>query len=84
MELHQQAASVCNKESLAEFVAALRRDLEKNPSQWENVTLNQFLVAMESWIGDMDQYYKNTGQEPPCNPTWKTFADILCASRIYE
>lgn len=33
---------------------------------------------------DMDQYYKNTGQEPPVNPTWKTFADMLYASRIYE
>jgi len=84
MELHQQAASVGTKESLVEFVAALRQDLENNPSHWENVTLDQFLTAMESWIADMDQYYKNTGQEPPANPTWKTFADILYASRIYE
>lgn len=84
MELHQQVQSVCTKESLADFVVALRRDLENNPSQWENVTLSQFLTAMESWIMDMDQYYKNTGQTPPVNPTWKTFADMLYASRIYE
>lgn len=84
MELHQQAQSVCTKESLADFVAALRRDFETNPCQWENGSLNRFLAAMEGWIMDMDGYYQNTGQDLPVNPSWKTFADILFASRIYE
>ncbi|WP_437340298.1 DUF7660 family protein [Cupriavidus pauculus] len=27
---------------------------------------------------------KNTGQEIPITPSWRTLADILYASRIYE
>jgi hypothetical protein len=47
LELHQQVGEIKSKEELADFVAALRLDLEANPEKWENPTLAQFLSAME-------------------------------------
>ncbi len=84
MELHQRILGVKSKDDLADFVLALRDDLQNAPSDWENPTLDRFLSAMESWIRDMDGYYKNTGQNIPDTPTWKVFADILYASKMYE
>jgi len=68
VELHEQIEQVKSKEQLADFVSALKLDLETNPDGWENPTLSRFLDAMERWIGSMDNYYKNTGQTPPENP----------------
>jgi len=82
--LHDQIKDVNSKERLAEFVAALLQDLENNREGWENDTLDRFLEAMESWIRSMDNYYKNTDQPIPDTPTWRTFAEILLAARVYE
>lgn len=82
--LHDQIEGIDSKERLADFVAALLQDLESNRSEWENITLDSFLEAMENWIRSMDNYYKNTGQAIPITPSWRTLADILYASRIYE
>jgi hypothetical protein len=32
----------------------------------------------------MENYYVNTGQPVPDPPSWRTFADMLMAARIYE
>lgn len=82
--LHDQIKGIDSKEQLADFVAALLKDLESNQAEWENITLDSFLEAMESWIRSMDNYYKNTGQSAPVTPSWRTLADILYASRTYE
>ncbi|MGA3979497.1 DUF7660 family protein [Ralstonia nicotianae] len=80
----QEVNDVDSKERLADFVAALVRDLRENAGGWENVSLDRFLGAMESWIREMDGYYKNMGQPILNTPTWRTFADILFAARVYE
>ena len=84
MELHEQVNLINSRLDLAEFVGLLRKDLKENPDDWENPSLEQFLRAMEHWIKAMDGFYVNTGQNLPVNPTWKTFADILMASTMYE
>jgi hypothetical protein len=84
VDLHQQIGNIKSKEELADFVAALRLDLEANPEGWENSTLERFLSAMEDWIRSMDQWCRNTGQAPADVPSWRTFADVLYASRMYE
>ncbi len=82
--LSEQVNDVDSKERLANFVAALVRDLQENAGDWENISLDRFLGAMEAWIRGMDGYYKNTGQPILDTPTWQTFADILFAARVYE
>ena len=84
MELSEQIGAIKTKQDLADFVGALRSDLAVNASDWENPTLERFLKAMEAWIEDMDGYYKNSGQPPVDAPTWRTLADVLYASRMYE
>lgn len=82
--LYEQIKHIESKEQLADFIAALVQDLLNNRTEWENVTLDSFLEAMESWVRSMDNYYKNTGQAIPVTPSWKTFADMLYAGKIYE
>jgi hypothetical protein len=84
VELHEQIGKIKSKEGLADFVAALRLDLEANPEEWENPTLERFLSAMEDWIRSIDQWSKNTGQPPVEVPSWRTLADILYASKMCE
>jgi hypothetical protein len=83
-ELALSIGRIESKEDLREFVSALRRNLDEDPDSWENPTLDRYLQAMEAWMGSMENYYGNTGQTPPTTPTWRTIADILYASKIYE
>ncbi|MBS2024110.1 MAG: hypothetical protein JST92_17035 [Deltaproteobacteria bacterium] len=69
---------------LAEFVRRLAADLEAHPADWENPDLPRFLEAMGAWIGSLEGYYRNQGGAIPLHPSWRTFAEILAASRIYE
>jgi hypothetical protein len=66
---------------LADFVEALRKDLLEHgdeEEEWDNLTLERYLDAMESWIRDA------LGKTPNSTPSWRTFARILYASKIYE
>ena len=84
-DLKNRAASVSDQASLAEFVKELADEFTKNPDGWENGDLESFLRSMSSWIEDMDGYYKNTGQHyDEKHISWRTFADILVASTMYE
>jgi hypothetical protein len=84
MLLHKMIDEIRSKEDFIKFLSALRKDLATNNDDWENPTLERYLEAMEAWIGSMDGYYMNTNQPIPEQPTWKMFADILYASKIYE
>ncbi len=76
--------SVRSREELAEFVRGLAVDLKRHPDQWTNVSLGDFLESMSAWIDDMDGYHKSQGEEVPSRPQWRTLAEILAASRMYE
>ena len=77
--LHTIVDRVNSKEWFAEFLAALQADWEAGGREleWENSNLGRFLEAMHAWIQDMDQRI-------PEQPSWRTFADILYAAKIYE
>lgn len=84
MELNESAEDVKSREDLIKFINHLRRDLQTNKAEWENITLEDYLEAMEAWVNDMEGFYLNTDQPVPKQPSWKTFADILYASSMYE
>jgi len=79
MELYELAHRVDSKETFLEFVAALRSDLEARgrEPEWENPDLGRFLEAMQAWTEDM-------GDRVAAQPSWRTFADMLMAAKIYE
>ncbi|SDA94857.1 hypothetical protein SAMN03159443_05342 [Pseudomonas sp. NFACC15-1] len=84
MELDKMIERMDTREEFADFICKLKEDLELNPSEWENPTLERFLDAMEAWVRAMNYYAKNSGDEKALTPSWQTFAKILFASKIYE
>lgn len=84
MELHEKIDTIATNKDLSAFVEALRADLLANPDDWENVTLERFLEAMAAWVYSIENVYKNTGRELPCQPSWKTMAEVLYAAKMYE
>jgi hypothetical protein len=84
MHLHEMLNEIRSKDDLLVLLTALRQDLVANKEDWENPTLDSYLEAMQGWIQDMDGYYSNINQTIPEQPTWKVFADILYAAKMYE
>ncbi|MEI5908691.1 hypothetical protein WAK64_16710 [Bacillus spongiae] len=82
--LHNKVEEVKSREDLIKFLLHLRKDLQTKGNAWENITLKDYLEAMEAWVEDMDGYYLNTNQPIPKQPSWKTIADILYAATMYE
>lgn len=72
------------KDDLVEFVASLRAHLENHPEDWENTNLHDFLQALQGWLADMDQLRKNLGQPLQHEPDWRTVAEMLLATAVYE
>jgi hypothetical protein len=72
------------KEDLADFIGGLKAEFLRSPQEWENKTLEGFLEAMEAWVIVIDSYAKNMGDAEVLTPSWKTFAKILCAGKVYE
>ncbi|SFS76796.1 hypothetical protein [Paenibacillus sp. BC26] len=84
MQFHEMVSKVNSKEDLIKLISALRSNLATHSEEWENSTLESYFEAMEAWMDDMDRYYINTNQKVPDKPTWKVFAEILYAAKIYE
>ncbi|MFC4860096.1 DUF7660 family protein [Pseudomonas sp. MAHUQ-62] len=84
MIVDKEVNTIDTKEDLAEFLSGLREDLIKNSGDWENKTLERYLDAMESWVRVIDFYSANTGDVDVLTPSWRTFAKILSAAKIYE
>ena len=75
---------VNTKAEFVRFLGKLQADLKRNPDGWENPTLDRYLEAMASWVDDSDGYYRNTNQPVPAKISWRFFAEMLAAARMYE
>ena len=91
-----KSVKVDSREGLAEFIRSLAEDNEQNGSEWQNVTVKDFLTAASRWLDAAPSWARNMTQarlagydsapEPPDveQPTWELFARILRAARVYE
>lgn len=84
MEMILKIDQVQTKDDLAGFIGGLKAELLRSPQEWENKTLEVFLEAMEAWVIVIESYAKNMGDAEVLTPSWKTFAKILCAAKVYE
>lgn len=76
---------VTDRKSFIKFIDMLRVDLQTNPDNWENKTLDDFLEAISRYSEDIQGYYENTNQNINADhPAWQTFADIFRGAAIYE
>ena len=84
MNLEEKAEAISTRDDLASFVDELKNDLIQNPEDWENPDLERFLDAMSAWTFSMENLYKNLRRETPVQASWKAFAEILLAAKVYE
>ena len=84
MNLQDLAKSVNERDDLVQLIQALAQDRRSQPQSWENDSLDRYLDALANWLADSEGYYRNQGREAPVTPSWKTFAEMLMAARIYE
>ena len=79
------ATRVTSKTEFSAFLAALAADARRNAATWENNDLPRFLEALAAWHKDAEAFYRNTGQSVDVSaPSWRLFADMLSAARVYE
>jgi hypothetical protein len=83
-DMSPEPKNVNSRAEFLHFVEALRTDLKQNPEGWENSTLDLYLDAIAAWVRAYENYYTNTNQPVPTNISWRFFADVLTAARIYE
>ena len=69
---------------LAGFIDQLADSFVEQPEVWENDTLERFLRAWSAWLGDMDGFFLNRGEDVPAEPSWQLIAQMLLAARVYE
>ena len=62
----------------------LKSELIPIYKQWEKQSLEAYLEAIKRWVEDMEGYYINSNLAIPDNISWKIFADILAAVKMYE
>jgi hypothetical protein len=84
MEIHKQVDQIETRQDLIEFVEALRNDLLRHSSDWENPTLERFLGALAAWTTDMDGYFHSRGEQVPSQPSWRLIGNLLYAAKVYE
>jgi hypothetical protein len=77
-------AAANSREERAAFVRDLARTAQRNPEAWVNRDLPSYLEALAAFIGDMDGYFRNQGQDPPSRPDWSLIAKMLLAASVYE
>ncbi|WP_088011735.1 DUF7660 family protein [Gottfriedia acidiceleris] len=58
--MNEKIDGVNSREDLIRLIFDLRMDIQNNRGKWENITLENYLEAMEAWVNDMDGYYLNT------------------------
>ena len=67
------------------FLEQMLKEIQSGRGEWENNTLDRFLEAMLAWSNDADGYYKNFNLEIDHQvASWRVFADLLAAARVYE
>ncbi|MGV6944272.1 DUF7660 family protein [Sphingobacterium kyonggiense] len=74
MDILKQANTIKDKEDFVEFMKQLSRDIAENPQVWDNDSL-------EHYIGGLWGYSISLETDVP---TWKLFAQMLLAARVYE
>ena len=84
LNVGEAAQGIGSREDLVAFLTALRYDLQTKPEQWANRDLPTYLEALAAWASDLEGYYRNTGQAIPAQPSWKMFAEMLLAAKVYE
>lgn len=84
MNLLDEVKKIKTKEDFSQFSIRLAEDFQNNPKDWGNLSINDYLLAVGTWVRDMDGYYKNQSISLPEKIDWSVFATVLLAAKVYE
>lgn len=76
--------NIKSREDLIDFIDALVKDMEVHSEEWENKSISDYLLSVQSWIEDMDGFYLNNNLAFPKNIDWSFIATIMYIGKIYE
>ncbi|MED1798064.1 hypothetical protein HPY28_16875 [Brevibacillus sp. HB1.2] len=79
MDILERAGTVESREDMVQFISHLIKDYQQNKKEWANMSLEEFLSGMESWIEDCDNMLADLE-----DVDWNLFATILIAGSRYE
>lgn len=83
-ELEEAQVNIETREDLIAFLSVLRQDLSRNGDQWENVTLEAYLEALQAVLTDWRGRFVNRGEPVPDSPSWRIVGEVLLAAGAYE
>jgi hypothetical protein len=85
MKLSDLVTRVQTRKDLLGVLVALRQDYDERGLLWENLSLPDFLSALEAWLEAAPSYYANLQLDvDPERDAWRVIADGLLAARVYE
>ena len=84
MNMFDKIENIKSREDLIDFIDDLVKDTEVHSEEWENKSISDYLLSMQSWIEDMDGFYLNNNLEFPKNIDWSFIATIMYIGKIYE
>ena len=83
--LVERAQAIQSKAEFATFLQLLLRNYREHPDEWDNNGLERFLEAMGGFVDGLSAYSENFKMEADSSkPSWRVFAEILLAARVYE
>lgn len=84
MNIYKEIKNVKSKDEFLRFLEILSKDRKSNAQEWDNKSIEDYLLSIQSWIEDMEGYYDNNNLEVPQNIDWNFIATILYIGKIYE
>jgi hypothetical protein len=74
MSIYEQYKQIKSKKDFEIFLKLLVQDLKENKQDWDNDSLELFLEALYGYN------FESENEEP----SWKKFAEMLLAAKVYE
>lgn len=86
MDVEDRLENINSKEDFIDFLNLLSKNRREKEDEWENKTLEDYLMSLVSWIEDMDieDYCKKNNLQIPNNKSWSFIAELLYIGKIYE
>lgn len=82
MQLEDFVNTINSKEDFVNFLKLFLNDYSNNISEWENNKLESYLNGIYGFTMDIEGFLGFETNN--LKPTWKLFAQILLAARVYE
>ena len=78
----EEIEKIGSKADFIRFLNLLSKDFNKNPQEWENQTIPEFLEQMASWVEDYSTCPANELEWERID--FKVLAQIIYMGKIYE